>query len=195
VKGRLFTFFTVVSLLLWLAVCMLWVRSSWRGDRVDVLVYPSAYRQTPAWAFALLSGKGGLGFSAAHSCTNYADEASWRRAVEQRPARRISHDLFPAVYPRWSTGDWGWGRAGFQWVRRDSTAPTYWSTQRSVVVPYWLPSLFAAIAPALWIRARLVKVGRKRHGLCLGCGYDLTGNASGTCPECGTLVRRPKAVS
>ena len=27
---------------------------------------------------------------------------------------------------------------------------------------------------------------RERPGRCRRCGYDLTGNASGTCPECGT---------
>ena len=26
---------------------------------------------------------------------------------------------------------------------------------------------------------------RRRLGLCLGCGYDLCGNRSGICPECG----------
>jgi|GEM_PF-3045227 len=26
---------------------------------------------------------------------------------------------------------------------------------------------------------------RRREGLCLRCGYDLKGNVSGTCPECG----------
>ena len=26
---------------------------------------------------------------------------------------------------------------------------------------------------------------RRRKGLCLTCGYNLTGNVSGTCPECG----------
>jgi len=32
-------------------------------------------------------------------------------------------------------------------------------------------------------------VGRKRHvGHCATCSYDLTGNTSGTCPECGTAV-------
>ena len=29
---------------------------------------------------------------------------------------------------------------------------------------------------------------RRRHGLCLKCGYDLTGNTSGVCPECGTAI-------
>jgi predicted Zn-ribbon and HTH transcriptional regulator len=27
---------------------------------------------------------------------------------------------------------------------------------------------------------------RLTHGLCLTCGYNLTGNVSGRCPECGT---------
>ena len=31
---------------------------------------------------------------------------------------------------------------------------------------------------------------RRREGLCVRCGYDLTGNVSGTCPECGTVVPR-----
>lgn len=29
---------------------------------------------------------------------------------------------------------------------------------------------------------------RVRRGVCLRCGYDLTGNISGVCPECGTRV-------
>lgn len=29
---------------------------------------------------------------------------------------------------------------------------------------------------------------RARRGLCVRCGYDLTGNISGVCPECGTRI-------
>ncbi|MFH0980875.1 MAG: RDD family protein [Planctomycetota bacterium] len=31
--------------------------------------------------------------------------------------------------------------------------------------------------------------------LCLSCGYDLTGNLSGRCPECGTLIAEPRSLS
>jgi hypothetical protein len=31
---------------------------------------------------------------------------------------------------------------------------------------------------------------RTERGLCPRCGYDLTGNVSGTCPECGTVPAR-----
>ena len=29
---------------------------------------------------------------------------------------------------------------------------------------------------------------RLANNLCLHCGYDLTGNVSGLCPECGSVV-------
>ncbi|MCC6358656.1 MAG: hypothetical protein IT450_07930 [Phycisphaerales bacterium] len=29
---------------------------------------------------------------------------------------------------------------------------------------------------------------RPRPGCCSACGYDLTGNVSGTCPECGRAI-------
>ena len=30
----------------------------------------------------------------------------------------------------------------------------------------------------------------RREGRCQHCGYDLRGNASGVCPECGTVIPR-----
>jgi hypothetical protein len=32
---------------------------------------------------------------------------------------------------------------------------------------------------------------RRKLGLCLRCGYDLTANVSGVCPECGTEIEKP----
>jgi rubrerythrin len=52
-----------------------------------------------------------------------------------------------------------------------------------------------ALPVALWrvvIDIRGIAYGtrteRKEKGQCLACGYDLTGNVSGTCPECGEKV-------
>jgi hypothetical protein len=36
-----------------------------------------------------------------------------------------------------------------------------------------------------WLMDPLKADRRRRLGLCVGCGYDLTGNVSGVCPECG----------
>jgi len=34
----------------------------------------------------------------------------------------------------------------------------------------------------------LKRYRRRRSGLCASCGYDLSGNVSGKCPECGTVI-------
>ena len=39
-----------------------------------------------------------------------------------------------------------------------------------------------------WLRLRLVAQGVP---ICLHCGYDLTGNSSGRCPECGDAIPAP----
>ncbi len=40
-----------------------------------------------------------------------------------------------------------------------------------------------AMVLIFWYRGR--RRFRRRTDLCMACGYDLTGNASGACPECG----------
>jgi len=54
----------------------------------------------------------------------------------------------------------------------------------NVVVPLWLPTLISGRACSwLWRRIR-----RPQPGFCAQCCYDLTGNTSGVCPECGLSV-------
>jgi len=94
----------------------------------------------------------------------------------------------PSPYPGrgW---EWGWN-----WMR-----PVWWyqmglrlpyvevSPQQAarkileIGVPFWL--LFALfVLPTIWMfrRQRIAGPG------CQYCGYDLTGNVSGVCPECGS---------
>ncbi len=59
-------------------------------------------------------------------------------------------------------------------------------------LPLYLPFLvFATSLAALCVYPRLPFARRRwrlKHGLCVSCGYDLTGNVSGTCPECGQAI-------
>ncbi len=57
-----------------------------------------------------------------------------------------------------------------------------------------LLALLAMLGLPVWLG---VAVGRRRYralmgryalGHCQACGYDLTGNVSGKCPECGAVV-------
>lgn len=49
--------------------------------------------------------------------------------------------------------------------------------------PIWMFLLSTAIA-TLW----LGRLDRRPKNGCANCGYDLTGNVSGVCPECGTEI-------
>lgn len=55
----------------------------------------------------------------------------------------------------------------------------------AVGIPGWIPVTFLGASMVLlwWLDRR-----RARPGLCTACGYDLTGNVSGTCPECGLEI-------
>ena len=58
-----------------------------------------------------------------------------------------------------------------------------------VGVPTWMAVLATAALPAAAaVRGAARLVARRRQarlGLCRACGYDLRGNVSGVCPECG----------
>ena len=57
-------------------------------------------------------------------------------------------------------------------------------SQGILYVPVWLLVVATGFPTAiLWRRKR-----RPKAGFCKTCKYDLTGNISGTCPECGTAV-------
>ena len=61
----------------------------------------------------------------------------------------------------------------------------------SVCLPLWLLMIAFAIYPAIaFIRGPLRRWQRHRKGLCIRCGYDLTGLSESRCPECGTGFAR-----
>jgi hypothetical protein len=62
----------------------------------------------------------------------------------------------------------------------------------AVSIPHALAAAAFAVPPAAWMvlaaRRAVARLRRVRRGLCRGCGYNLTANVSGTCPECGERV-------
>jgi len=62
----------------------------------------------------------------------------------------------------------------------------------TVTAPFWFPALLFGVYPLIALRRGIRQARRRRRdrgGLCADCGYNLTGLASGRCPECGGPVR------
>ena len=79
----------------------------------------------------------------------------------------------------------------------------YWHDRVGVAMastPHAWVVFATALPPLAWCLARVRRAALRRRrverGGCAACGYALTGNVSGVCPECGTAVRaRPVKAS
>ncbi len=79
-------------------------------------------------------------------------------------------------------------------VRVDDIPPSH-VFLRALVIPRGFSFLIFAGYPTIaFIRGPLRRWRRRRRrerGLCLDCGYNLTGNESGVCSECGERIEEP----
>ena len=58
----------------------------------------------------------------------------------------------------------------------------------------WLLIIILAAYPTIaFIRGPLRRRRRRKRGLCLSCGYNLTGNTTGVCPECSQKIEGDSA--
>ncbi|GMU80304.1 MAG: hypothetical protein AMXMBFR47_01750 [Planctomycetota bacterium] len=81
------------------------------------------------------------------------------------------------IGPRW---DWGFQTSGDSYLIMPDNSL---AKAHSVVVPLW-PVALACLILVLRARRRTESL----HPKCGSCGYDITGNFSGRCPECGTAT-------
>lgn len=87
--------------------------------------------------------------------------------------------------PAWSPTEWLW-----------ADRPLY-HYSFSFRVPLWFPVLLGAISTAAFLRGPVRRWRRRRRNLCIHCGYNLTGNTTGRCSECGretTKAQRHKEL-
>ncbi len=75
---------------------------------------------------------------------------------------------------------------GPSWTPMERRMYTAWTLRRSVSFPMWMLILVLSAYPALaFVLGCVRRSRRRRRGLCMRCGYDLTGNLTGICPERG----------
>lgn len=79
--------------------------------------------------------------------------------------------------------DWHYVAYGFHWrvvLHKDNGGIL-------IRIPLWIPAIVCTWVLIL-CNPSVLRRKRKKHGLCLQCGYDLTGNTTGKCPECGQEI-------
>jgi hypothetical protein len=164
---HLLTLCTVLSLLLFVAVCALWVRSLRRGDLLDFVGLDLRL---------VIRSDAGL----------IVTQVS-RAEVQDRPGLR--HVSWP-IPTNWSI----WGVLGRRWWQRLGFGHNVGGTaagQRvdQFVFPHYCLAAASLPLPALMLiqhrRARRLRI----KGLCPNCGYDLRATPQ-RCPECGSATER-----
>jgi hypothetical protein len=161
-RGRIiFNTLTIMSLLLLLAGAGLWVDSysSSRGLSYEGL----------DWLHLTCSDTG--------RCAILMAETNWGDPPEGWDVYRSDAygDLeeFCSPYSAGFGGTWGMASHGVD---------VY-----ALVIPHWFLLLMLAVLPVIW----LIKWQKRRRlgpNACHQCAYDLTGNQTGICPECGAGV-------
>ena len=107
------------------------------------------------------------------------------RSVPAEPPRQV----IPTPYGQWTSA---WTPSLDHW--RTTRGPQ-WGVRYHVVTPFSFVALLFAIYPSFTvIRHGIVVRDRRRRGLCVRCAYDLTGNESGVCPECGASVEQARRI-
>jgi hypothetical protein len=191
---RLLNLLTWLSLLLFLGVAVLAVRSYWAHDVVSFRWNPAAAGPTSGGRVVRCSSFPGeirlnvvkvIDGDAGFWRSEFGLPRVWSYPAGDKPFVEVGR------FPRRRRGS----EPAFRWSRLEE-APcdlgggiaariVMWN----LVVPHWSAMLAAAALPLARAPAACAALRRRRRtagGRCPRCGYDLTGNISGVCPECGT---------
>ncbi len=184
VSKRIYLAGSDLSLILFFGVIFCWVQSvrwrqyefSWSGGKSFAI--DSEHRQC---AFNLSA------FAASRDETDQPgfNFIAYPVALQNRISLSSQH-LFPAFHfePILQQGP--------DFMRRADEPRAGTLIGHTLSVPHWFVCLLTAILPGqrLLMRIRRRSISRRRlgRGLCHHCGYDLQGNMSGICPECGKAV-------
>jgi hypothetical protein len=188
-RRRLLNLLTALSLLLGVAVCVMWVRGQRSADWFH-WTRTSEHEWRPE---TLVAGSDGLYVS--HQWFSFDAPGDARKYAARLGATSgFSHNASQPQENPYSGSFWN--RIGFGMMPgrlRTDTASSdgpYRSVYSNTHVPYWFVLVVLSAPLWLWLalaRVRRVRARPARLGQCPRCGYDLRATP-GRCPECGTVT-------
>jgi len=180
-----FTLCSALSLLLCIAICVLWVRSYRISEQVN-------WRNAGGWrAVSTASGEVEVALLLA-DWSAYPRE--FRTPRYERDMPRLPVNYLMELGGSWDDVDSDWQWRGFAWHQKRNTRQGILHAEG--YVPFWSVAATTALLPLGWttvrLRSRVRHRRRKSLGLCPTCGYDLRATPD-RCPECGALKLPPPA--
>jgi hypothetical protein len=182
-RRKLLTLFSVVSLLLCVAACVLWARSFVWYERV-MWASPDKYRRVQS-----LNGRLVFELTTGYPLKNASSLTSERVNDDQKDI-----DWAVGLADGWQSNkdvvDWKLGSFAYA-----ASSARYFPAQRiatrvrMLVIPYWAVVAATAILPSTALLRMMRRMTRRRRGLCRNCGYDLRASSE-RCPECGAIVTK-----
>ena len=168
-KRRLFNLAAALSLLLCVAMVLLWVRSHLKFT--DVFFFQTAggnslyvFSELARIDLSLGTVSGGPPRRQANWQSSHTD--AW--FASPPPGVSVWYRLHFRRLERWTL------RHGDQSV-----------SMRGIMLPLWFPASAFSLLPAVWLARAWKRKRRRRPHLCPKCGYDLRATPN-RCPECGT---------
>lgn len=156
-KRIIFNGVTVISMLLFVAAAVLWVRSYWITDTIFTQV-------DSGQCFEACSLRGVF----------YVNSPQFQ--ARAKAGSGLWHDpVGPNFMCIWDRPQHHFG--GFSYSKDDIF---HW-----IGIPMWFVVLLLSLTQAVGLVCRSRRLGHNVGNLCSVCGYNLTGNLSGVCPECG----------
>jgi len=169
-RRGIFNILSAVSLVLAIAIGLLWVRSYWIYDAYSFTLHTPIYTVNSVHGCLSLNGfvQGSHDYKSHWSSRSISTWSRplnfWADGYKVQPIDVV-------------------GFMGFRYRvnRQFPTQPPYFWI---VIVPDWFLFLLGCILPARWHHHERI---RRRSGLCLTCGYDLRASKD-KCPECGAGI-------
>lgn len=192
-KRWIFNIFAGLSLLLCMATVVLWIRSYWYTDKLDL----GAWKDRSHLTLRMNSGYTEHGhFLICTQWLHFVDATRSPNTIR----RYFDYQFWGVMFsinvegyyaaPELLDTLMGFGIKQIPtYTLWNRTAET---SEMRIIIPLWLFTVVAALMPAFWVQKSWRRISHHRRiirGLCLNCGYDLRSHKPGEkCPECGTVI-------